>query len=365
MVEMSQTPRSLLRKTLLAGLLMALVILLITLVRSGFFQTSNAPASAQSEKSATSAGRDEVVLACPGRVEGLTEVVDVGAGIEGVLTEVRVKEGQPVATGDVLAVVACGDLKAELQTAQAEAEAARQTRQRLLHGSRAEERRMAAHEVEVAQAILHQAQLQHQRITGLFDKGDVSRESLETARRDMEVAEASLRAKTEHQQLVNAPPLPEELAKADAEVKAAEERISAATAKLDKCIVRAPIKGVVLRRHLDAGEVVSVFNPRPIVSLADISRLRVRAEVDERDLGRIFPGQSVLVMADAFPDKKLPGHVSRISPMMGRKKVQTGDPTEKSNRDVLEVLADLETTDQRAVVGLRITVQFLGSGNIR
>lgn len=361
MASTSQALRPLIRKLLLLGLLVALVILVVTLARFNSFRTGGTPTHVQDGKPEAPDRSDDVVLACPGRMEGLTEVIEVGAGIEGVLSEVRVKEGQSVAAGDILAIVACDELKAELQAARAQAEAARQARHRLLRGSREEERRMAAHEVEVAQAILRQTQLQHQRIAGLFEKGDVARESLERARRDIEVAEASLRAKTEQQQLISAPPLPEELAKADAEVKAAEERIKTATAKLDKCLVRAPIQGVVLRRHLDAGEAVSVFNPRPIVSLADISRLRVRAEVDERDVGRIFPGQSVLVLADAFPDKKLAGRVSRISPMMGRKTVQTGDPTEKSNRDVLEVLADLVETDQRVVVGLRTTVQFLGS----
>jgi hypothetical protein len=44
---------------------------------------------------------------------------------------------------------------------------------------------------------------------------------------------------------------------------------------------------------------------------------------------------------------------------MGRKKVRTGDPAEKSDRDVLEVLVDLVETDARLVIGLRVTVQFL------
>ena len=44
---------------------------------------------------------------------------------------------------------------------------------------------------------------------------------------------------------------------------------------------------------------------------------------------------------------------------MGRKKIYTGDPAEKSDRDVLEILVDLNQVDPRLVVGLRTTVQFL------
>ena len=220
---------------------------------------------------------------------------------------------------------------------------------------------MAAAEVEAARAVFNQLQLQQQRLAGLFEKGDVAKEAVEKSRRDVEVAEASLRAKTDYQQLTNAPPLPEELAKADAEAQAADEQIRLARAKLEKCVIRAPIKGVVLRRHLNTGEVVSVLNPRPIVSLADISRLRVRAEVDERDVRRIYQGQPVVVLSEAVPGKKLSGRVIWIGTLMGRKKVQTGNPAEKSDRDVLEVLADLDEKADWAIIGLRLTVQFIGN----
>jgi hypothetical protein len=43
---------------------------------------------------------------------------------------------------------------------------------------------------------------------------------------------------------------------------------------------------------------------------------------------------------------------------MGRKKTRTGDPAERSDRDVLEVLIDLESTDMRLVPELRVTVRF-------
>jgi hypothetical protein len=109
------------------------------------------------------------------------------------------------------------------------------------------------------------------------------------------------------------------------------------------------------------GEVVSVVFPQPILSLADTSRFRVRAEVDERDIARVFPGQRVLVHADAFPQQEFTGTIAYAESLMGRKKIRTGDPAEKSDRDVLEVLADLADQDPRLVVGLRVTVQFSGA----
>jgi multidrug resistance efflux pump len=341
--------------------ILVFVLLIISGLLAAIWLRSRHPATSSAEGQNRQSARvsSEVVLACPGRVEGLTDVIDVGAGIDGVLAAVLVEEGQQVKAGEVIARIACRDLEAELEAARAMAESSRQSRQRLLRGSKEEERRIAADETAAAEAVLRQAQLHHQRMARLYEKGDVSKETLEKAQRDLDVTEAALRASVSRRELVNSSPLPEELARADAEVRAADERGSTAIAKLDKCSIKAPITGTILRRHLKVGEPTSVLIPRPIVSLADISQLRVRAEVDERDVGRIHLGQQVIVLADAFPGRRFAGRVSRPGAQMGRKKVRTGDPAEKSDRDVLEVLVDLEETDERLVVGLRTTVQFL------
>jgi HlyD family secretion protein len=331
--------------------------LLVT--QSGFISRPAAKVEASAKTEKTAAPASGVVLAAPGRVEGQSEVIEVGASADGVLTDVRVREGQEVAAGDVLAMVDCGDVEAERQAALALGESARQSRERLLRGSRDEERRIAANETTSAEAVVKQAQSHYQRQSSLFETGDISRAQWEQARRDLDVASATLRAAQDRVALVNAKALPEDLARANAEILAAENRARALTARVGKCAVRAPQAGRVLRVHLQAGETVSALTPRPVVSLADLSRLRVRAEVDERDLGRVQLGQSVLVSADAFPEKQFAGRVTSFGALMGRKQVRTGDPAEKSDRDVLEVLVDLQESDARLVVGLRTTARFL------
>src|SRR6266851_9112350 len=54
---------------------------------------------------------EAVALACPGRIEGLSDSTDVGAAIDGVIQSIHVKEGQLVKQGDVLAEIGCGDLQ--------------------------------------------------------------------------------------------------------------------------------------------------------------------------------------------------------------------------------------------------------------
>lgn len=314
--------------------------------------------------------QDEVVLACPGRIEGLSEIVKVGAGIDGLIKSVPVKEGQQVAAGELLAEIDRPDLAAALQEARAAVESAVQSRLRLLRGSREEERQVAADQRAEAEARLLQAQKSQQRVQRLFESGDISQDVGEQAKRDLQVAEAALRAAQQREKLANAQALPEEVLRAEAQIKAAQEKAKSIAELLKKCRVRAPISGTVLRLHIKPGEMVSTVTPLPLLSLADTSGWRVRAEVDERDLSHVQLGQRVEITADVFNKGVTYGAVSRIGSSMGRSNIKTGAPTEKSDRDVMEVLIDLEPPNPvnaakqlTPVVGLRVTARFLNKGS--
>jgi HlyD family secretion protein len=300
-----------------------------------------------------------IALAATGRVEGASDTIEVGAGLDGVIFELRVREGDRVASGDVLAVIDRRELTSELSGARAAADAARQVRTRLLRGSRAEDRERADAEVAAAEAVVAEAELQQERSTLLFAEGVISASKRDEVRRILEVAEAQFAAARNRAELTKAPPLPEEVAQADADVRKAEERVRALEQTLEKTFVRAPIAGTVLRTFLEPGDSFSTLVPRPILSLADTSRLRVRAEVDERDVGRVFVGQRVMIRGEAWDDAEVPGVVTRLGAEMGRKTAKSTDPAEKSDRDVLEVMIDLERQDPRLVLGLRVTGRFL------
>jgi multidrug resistance efflux pump len=301
----------------------------------------------------------EVALACTGRVEGASETVDLGAGMDGVVAELKVREGDSVKAGDVLVVIDHRELQAELRAALAGAESARQTRIRILRGSRQEDRERADAEVTAAKAVVAEADSRQRRAVQLFGQGILSEADRDEAQRSLDVSQAQWQAARKAAELVKADPLPEEVGKADADVRAAEERVRVLQQTLEKCIVRAPIGGTVLRTLLKPGESFSTLVPRPILSLADTSRLRVRAEVDERDVGRVFTGQRVMVRRDEWAGPGVPGRVGRLGAQMGRKTVKTGDPAEKSDRDVLDVLVDLDRQEPGLVVGLRVTALFL------
>jgi HlyD family secretion protein len=300
-----------------------------------------------------------VVFASPGRVEGASETTQVGAAADGILKAVYVKEGQFVKRGTILGEIACDDLRPALQTAMAEADSARQARARLLRGARDEEKKIASEKTAAARATFNEAKSRLDMQQALFQKQQVSRASYDQAIRDLGVADANLRAALRNEELVSAPPLQEDAARADADVLAAEGRVQTAQERIAKCSIVAPIDGTVLRVYAKRGESFSTVTPRPLFSLADTSTRHIKAEVDERDVDKLSVGQNVIIQADALEGKKLRGSVSRVSAMMGRKSISTGDPSDKSDRDILEAVIDFDDNGKPLPIGLRVTVQFL------
>lgn len=302
-----------------------------------------------------------VAFAAPGRVEGASETTQVGAAADGVLKAVYVKEGQDVRKGTLLGEIACEDLRPTLETALAEADSARQSRTRLLRGARDEEKKIASEKTAAARATFDEANSRLDMQRALYQKEEISRASYEQAVRDLRVAEANLQGAIRNEELVGAPPLEEEKARAASDVLAAEGRVRAVQERLGKCTILAPIDGTVLRVYARRGESYSTLTPRPLFSLADTSSRHIRAEVDERDVDRLSVGQKVLIQADALDGTKVTGSVARISAMMGRKSISTGDPSDKSDRDVLEAVIDLQENTRQLPIGLRVTIQFLSS----
>ena len=329
------------------------------------FGTSRNRNSVQAHGTSANDTSAAVVFASPGRVEGASETTQVGAAADGVLKSVYVKEGQYVKRGTLLGEIACDDLQPALQTAMAEADSARQTRARLLRGARDEEKKIATEKTSAARATFEEAKSRMDMQRSLYQKEQVSRATYDQAVRDLGVADANLRAALRTEELVAAPPLQEDMARVDADVLAAEGRVRTVQERIGKCSIVAPIDGTVLRVYARRGESFSTVTPRPLFSVADTSTRHIKAEVDERDVDKLFAGQNVIIQADALDGKKLRGSVARISAVMGRKSISTGDPSDKSDRDILEAVIELEDNSRPLPIGLRVTVQFLSNNRRR
>lgn len=320
-------------------------------------------------------------LVAPGVVEAVSEEIEVGTEIPGKIKEVLVEEGEQVLKGQTIAVLENSDFEANIVSAKANIETLRsqqttakarllqaQTdRQRIANGARIEERREAKVEVEKTLPNVENARREYERRKRLYDSGDVSREEMERAKTALENAEKQVTSMQAKFNTVSADARQDDLAKADAAIrlaetqirefdaliKEAEARVRTAEANLTKTIIRAPMTGVVLRKRLKDGESVSPESQTGIISLADVSALRVRVDLDERDVAKIKENQTAYVTADAYGEQKFAAKVVKIGQILGRKNFRTERPTEKVDTKILEVLLELEP-NQKLPLGLRV-----------
>ncbi len=318
-------------------------------------EASVASAAARADTDAVASS----MVAAPGRVEPVSEEFKIGAEIGGKLREVSVEEGDHVQRGQVIAVLENADFQARVASAEAQLSEREAELRRVVNGARGEERREALAAMRQAEAVMSNAQVEAERRRKLFRQGDIAREEADRAEREYRVAKARYEETGERHALINAVAREEDQARAEADVALARARLREARAMLEKTFVRAPLTGVVLHRHLKTGESVSPESADPaIVTVGDVTTLRVRADVDETDVGKVQTGQRAYVTADAYGERKFWGRVLRIGQVVGKKNVRTDEPTERVDTKILETLIELDA-GQQLHPGLRVNTYIV------
>jgi HlyD family secretion protein len=187
-------------------------------------------------------------------------------------------------TADYGAKVRAGEVLAQLDAAPYEAEVER--------GKANFERAQA--KFALAKARMELARRQFERLSKLRDGKAVDESAVETAKAELEIAEATLRLE---------------------EAGIAESRAAMRRAELDLsyCTLRAPVDGVVLDRRCAVGQVVAAAGgPRLFVIARDLKRVRVLAAVKEADIPRVALGQRARLTVEAFPKETFQGAVAQI-----------------------------------------------------
>ena len=260
-----------------------------------------------------------------GRVVSVSRA-QVGSQISGVVAERRVREGDRVEAGDVLAVLRAVDLEANVREAEA-------TLAQLGQSSRPQ----AEAALREANARLAQASREAARRRALVDRGVIARETLEQAVQ----VETAARATAEQARLaartLGAGAPGEEIAR---------ERLAAARASLDKTFIRAVVAGTVLTRNAEPGDVV-----QPVKVLFEIARrgdTEVLVPLDEKNLGRIALDQKAQCVADAYPEQTFAARVSFIAPSVDPQRGTldlrlTVDPVPDYVRQDMTVSVNIET----------------------
>ena len=247
------------------------------------------------------------------RVSGNIETTDahVSFQVAGRVAERLVTEGQVVERGELLARLDTSELAQQVAIREAQVQAAQATLAELEAGSREEEVAVARATFERAQAEMTQQQRDYQRQKELYEQNAVPRQQYEQAETAYEVAQARVREAREQLHLVEKGPRQEKIEQARAALEQAKQTLEMDRIRLGYGPLCAPLSGVVLSEHIEAGEYV--VPGTPVVTLADLDDIWLRAYVEESDLGRVKLGQEVEVTTDSYPGKVYPGRVSFIA----------------------------------------------------
>lgn len=302
-------------------------------------------------------------IAGPGRIEPVSEDIQLGSQLSGKLKSVNVEEGDRVRKGQVLAVVENDDYRAELASATAEVQEKEATLRKVTNGARTQERAEALAAVHETQAVMANAQAELARRQELYQDGVTSREEFEHYTREYNVAREQYQEKSDHYSLLNTATREEDVAFAQADLQLATANQAEAQAKYEKSFIKSPIDGIVLRKHHRNGESVSnsATAPDPVLTIGDASVLRVRVDVDESDVNKVRVGQRAYVMADAYGKQKIWGHVVQVGELLGPKTIRTDEPTERVDRKFLEILVQLDR-GASLPMGLRVDTFILTDG---
>jgi HlyD family secretion protein len=200
-------------------------------------------------------------------------VVNIGSEISGRVKHVATDFNRSVKKGEVLA---------ELDATQAEAS---------LRQSRAQ---LAAAQADLASrlASLNEAQRALERTATIASQGMTSVQQLDADKAHLTRAEAAVAA-------------------ARSQVELQRAAVLSAQTTVDKTRIRSPLDGVVLTRDLEVGQTVTAATPAFTVALA-LSKLEAVVSIDEADIGRVQPGQTVSLSVDAWPGKQFAGVLREV-----------------------------------------------------
>jgi len=289
---------------------------------------------------------------------GLIEPVDretkVSANQPGRIAAIKVKEGESVELGAELLELDNGVEKAALDATIGDVATARAELTRTLRGLRREDVEAIVADTESIKARMAQSKTSLDRVAQLAKAGAATPDELDRAQHQAEIDARSLDAAEARKKAAVAGSRSEDVMVAQAKLQAAEARREQAKAAYERTFVRAPIIGRILQVKFRAGE---FFNPNgsdPLVVMGDTRKLRVRVDVDERDVGRVAIGQPAFAQLTAFAGKRFNGRVVEVGRRMGRKNIRTDDPTERIDTKILEVVFELDASEG-LVPGLRVT----------
>jgi len=240
-----------------------------------------------------------------------TTTVAVSFKVPGRLKERLVDEGQQVRVGQIVARLEDDELKDERTVRSADQQAAQAALADLKAGSRQEEIAASAATLARLKAEAERAAQDATRAEALFKKEVIPRKELDAARAAKDATAAAVREGDERLKLVKVGPRPDAIKQAQARLEGAAAARSLADTRLSQAVLAAPISGTVMAKHAEPGELLAAGSP--VITVAKMDEVWVRAYLPETQLGKIKLGQRATVTSDTWKGRTYQGTVSFIA----------------------------------------------------
>ena len=325
--------------------LIAAVIAVIAPGRDGVSSTTTAASAQQNDK--------RWLAVAPGRVEPPSGIIKVAAPTIGIVSKVLVKVNDTVFAGEPLILLNDDEIQARYAASEAQAGMRRRLRDEQQATGKALDRRRVEDAVAEAETSVFDAQAAVDKAAAQWRATGAPVANLTSARAALARAQDELAKRRDQLRGIDAPlPTPNE-----AQTTSARGELTLARVNLEKLRIRAPIDGTVLQININPGELAAPSALQPLLSIANLSTLNVRAELDERDIAEIKIGQAASVRAAAFPGKEFAGSVVSIAPLVEPSRLGSRGPGNRADVDAVEVVVKL-TQPGPLTTGMKVDVYF-------
>lgn len=244
----------------------------------------------------------------PGEVEAEEKVV-VASELSGKITAMPVEENQLVQKGQLLFALDKSLLVTSVAQAQAglkEAQANLQLVQNKVRPKQVDETRARLEGLKQQEEYL---QNEYERVQKLQKEGSIPSQKVDEAKSALDNVTAQKNALEKNLSILKEGATKEEINAAQVRIQQAKVALHQAKQNLYKTNVFSPVAGIVVKKMAQAGEFV---NPGlPVLKLAG-NKLRIRARVDEENIGTVQTGQTVSVSFKAYPGEVFEGKVVKI-----------------------------------------------------
>ena len=249
-------------------------------------------------------------------------IIQVAARTAGVVREVFVQEGASVRKGQVLARLEDDQPRLAAQTAAANLAQAKA-------------------QVGAIEVQMRAAQRELARLERLAPSNFVAAQELDKAKDAVASAQAGL--ETQH-----------------AVIATSTAQLAQARYNLELTYIRAPADGKIVRRYANPGAGASTLNVSDMFDLEPQTAHIIRAEIPEAALPSVNAGQEAELTPEADQSQVYVGRVLRRAEMFGARKLQTDDPSEKTDERVVEVVVSADAAP--FLIGQRVLVKFMKPG---